>query len=200
MKLIGFTLKKIRELKGVSRKQVGVMLGLNYKTIEKYENGRASISESKLQQFLKIYGLSYEEFCNCRDGKLNNLINAATQRRPKIIEQNSLRRSYKRIISKETKALKSLRILKGLSQYKASIACGYSKSAIGHIENGRIELSRKRICHIVDSYGYTIEDFNRHLNSETPYSEIQNECIEILKSLSEKKLKAVHPLLSTFKN
>ena len=95
--------------------------------------------------------------------------------------------------------MRALRTLKNLSQYKASFICGYDKSAIGHIENGRLGLPKARIAHIVGSYGFTMEDFEYHMRAEILVTEVQDECISIIRGLCEKNLKAVHPLLLNFK-
>ena len=94
--------------------------------------------------------------------------------------------------------LKLLRTLKNLSQYKASSVCGYHRKAIGHIENGRVELREARIAHIVKAYGFKMADFDCHMKSDILVTEIQDECISIIKGLCEKNLKAVHPLLLNF--
>ncbi len=92
-----------------------------------------------------------------------------------------------------------MRILRNLSQRKASSLCGYHKKAIGVIENGRVELSQSRIQHIVKSYGFTMKDFESHMKADILVTEIQDECISIIRALSEDKLKIVHPLLLNFK-
>ncbi len=95
--------------------------------------------------------------------------------------------------------MKVLRKLKNLSQRQASHLCGYHKTAICFIENGRVELYRDKIAHVVKSYGFTMKDFEYHMKSEKFVTDIQDECISIIKALCEDKLKAVHPLLLTFK-
>lgn len=199
-KIEGLTLKKLRELKSLNRKEAGTLLEVSFKTVEKFENGRTTLNRSKIDEILRAYGFSYEEFCLCRDGKIEQVKAKHGHKKAKVIEQNNLRRSYKKVITKEAKVLQVLRTLKGLTQYKASHLCGYHKTAIGHIENGRIEIPRKRVQHIVDCYGFTMDDFNHHMKSEVFVTEIQDDCIKIIKALGEEKLKAVYPLLSTFKN
>jgi len=199
-KIEGLTLKKLRELKSLTRKETGVILDVSFKTIEKYENGRTPFSKSKLDKILHAYGFSYDDFCLCRDGKLQLLKKGLGYKTSKVIEHNNLRRSYQKVVSKEAKVLQVMRTLKGLTQYKASHFCGYHRTAIGHIENGRIDLTKKKIYHIIENYRFTLGDFNHHMNAEVFVTDIQNDCIKILKSLSEEKLKAVYPLLSTFKN
>ena len=72
----------------------------------------------------------------------------------KTVLGNSDRRSYQKKITKECRILRSMRRMRKFSQDKASKICGYSRATIGHIENGRIELSEARIRFIVESYGY----------------------------------------------
>ena len=108
---------------------------------------------------------------------------------------NSDRRSYRKIITPECKALRSLRRIKKISQDNASSLCGYSRSIIGHIENGRIELSESRIRFIVSCYGSTYEEFQELLNNDRPRDILQDECIEKIKSLSTEKLELINNLL-----
>ena len=179
------------------------------KSIEKFENGRTTLNRTKIDEILSAYGqtreighsgLTYADFENCRNGKIEQIKKRLGHKQIKVIENNPRRRSYKKFVTKEAKALVVMRRLKDLSQYKASRLCGYSQTAIGHIENGRIEIPRKRIKHIVESYGFTMNDFENHMKSEVFVTDIQDDCISIIKRLSEDKLKAVYPLLSTFKN
>ena len=193
------TLRKLREIRGFSRKEAGVLLGLGHKSVERFENGRTLLGRARIDNILRTYGLTHEDFLSCREGKSEQIKKRFCHKREKVIENNKTRRSYKKIITKEVKVLKVLRKLKNLSQYKASLICGYHKGAIGHIENGRIELPQSRIQHIVKSYGFTLEDFERHMKSDVLVTDIQNECLSIIKGLSEENLKAVYSLLLSFK-
>ena len=38
-KIEGLTLKKLRELKSLNRKEAGTLLDVSFKTVEKFENG-----------------------------------------------------------------------------------------------------------------------------------------------------------------
>jgi hypothetical protein len=51
--------------------------------------------------------------------------------------------------------------MKNLTQDQASAVCGYSRTSIGHIENGRITLDQNRIEHIIASYGCAPKEFDR---------------------------------------
>lgn len=192
-------LRKLRELKGFSRKDAAIVLELGYKSIEKFENGRTTLNRTRIDKILMSYGYSHEDFLLCREGRVDKVKNKVGHKKVKVLNNNLSRRSYKKVITKEVKVLQVLRKLKGLTQYQASAYCGYSKSAIGHIEHGRVEVETSCVIHIVESYGYTMKDFKYHLNSEVFVTDIQDDCINIIKKLSEEKLKAVYPLLSTFK-
>jgi len=193
-------IKKLREIKGLNRKEAGLLLEINHKTIESFENGRNPLTEKKIAKYIALYGFTKEDFDLCLKGHITQVKNKYNTPQIKVLENNSLRRSYKKLISKEVKTLKVLRLLKKITQYQASAFCGFDKSAIGHIENGRIELTPTKIEHIINSYGFTSAEFNYHLNSERFITDIQDECVSIIKSLNEEKLKVVYPLLSTFKN
>ena len=191
-------LRKMRELRGVSRREAALKMGVSSSLIEQIENGRVNLSKERIVQFRFIYEFSEKEFYNICEGKVARIKKEICSKGVKVIENNKVRRSYKKVITKEVKSLIVLRKLKGLSQDKASSLCGYPRSSIGHIENGRVELCEKRIKHIVESYSYKMSDFHYHMKSEQFVTDIQDECIFIIKKLSEEKLKAVYPLLKTF--
>lgn len=193
-------LRKMREILNLDRKQAAILVEKNAKQLEKIENGFVELSPALISQFIKKYGFSIANFELLVDGKVEQVKKNLSPKAKKVIENNCLRRSYKKNVTREAKTLKVLRKLRGISQYQASFLCKYHKTAIGHIENGRIELHISRIQHIVKSYGYTMKDFEYHIKSDRFVTDIQEECMEIIRSLSEEKLKAVYPLLSTFKN
>ena len=197
-KIDAFTLRKLREIRGLSRKEVAVLLDIGHKSVEKFENGRTILKKPRIEQTVRAYGFTYEDFLLCREGKGKQIQQRFCHKRKKTIKRRD--RFLKKVITKEARVLRMLRKLKNISQYKASFICGYHKGAIGYIENGRIQLSQLRIQHIVQSYGFTMEDFERHMKADVLVTEIQDECISIIKSLSEKNLKVVQPLLLNFKS
>jgi transcriptional regulator with XRE-family HTH domain len=194
------SLRKLRELIGMNRKEAGIKLGVSFKAIEKFENGRAKLSPTRVSEILRGYNIPHEEFESILNGKIDELKKKYQPKQKKVIEHNQLRRSYQRLVTKDVLTLIALRKLRFLSQYQASKRCGYSKCAIGHIESGRIELPPERIEHVVKSYGFTIQDFNHHKNSDQFITDIQDECIKVIRLLSEEKLKAVFPLLKSFRS
>ncbi len=199
-KVDAITLRKLREIRGLSRKEAGVLLCVSHKSVEKFENGRTVITNPRIKQTARAYGLTYEDFLLCREGKSEQIKKRFGHKKEKVSYSKKNRRFDKKIITKEVQVLQVLRRLKNLTQYKASLICNYHKNTIGQIENGRIELYRAKIIHIVKSYGFTTEDFEYHMKSDVLVTDIQDECISIIKKLNEKKLRAVHPLLLNFKS
>ena len=192
-------LRKMREILNLDRKQAAILVEKNAKQLEKIENGFVELTPALVSQFIKNYGFSVANFELLVEGRVEQVKRNLTPKAKKVIENNKLRRSYKKNITKEVRTLQVLRKLKGVTQYQASFLCKYHKTAIGHIENGRVEIPNSRIQHIVKSYGFTMKDFEYHMKSERFVTDIQDECMEIIRGLSEEKLKAVYPLLTTFK-
>ncbi len=193
-------LRKMREFLHLDRKSAGILIEKSYKQLEKIENGYVEVTPQLINHFVTNYGFSIKNFELLVAGKVEQVKKSLCPTKKKVIENNLSRRSYNKMITKEARVLQVLRRLQGLTQYRASYLCGYSKTAIGHIENGRIEIPHSRIKHVIESYGFTIKDFEYHMKSEKFVTDIQDDCITIIKGLSEEKLKAVYPLLSTFKN
>ncbi len=183
-------LRNARILKGLSRKELAEKLNVTNKSIEKFENGRDKISQERLNKILDAIGISNEEFLKLKRGK-----GIIKQPRLKNVLVHRDRRSYKKIITKEAKVLKTLRRMKDISQDKASVLCGYSRPTIGHIENGRIAIDRSRIHHIISCYGFKYLDFERYLQVDNLRDEIIDHCLEKLKTLSDEKLGLVWELL-----
>ena len=191
-------LRKVREVLGLDRKQAGMKLSVSHKTIEKFENGRSQLSPTKVGDILRGYDFTQKDFDDILAGRFDAIREKYAPKRMKIIEHNHLRRSYRREITKDVQTLVTLRRLRRFTQQEASLKCGYARCTMGHIENGRIELPSKRIEHIVKSYGFTMAEFNHHRSSEAFVTDIQDECIKVIRALSEERLKAVFPLLKTF--
>ena len=115
--------------------------------------------------------------------------------RQKTVHSNAERRSYKRVITKEVRVLKILRLMNNLTQDQASAVCGYSRPSIGHIENGRIELYSDRIKHIVTSYGAPYAKFEELMKEEMLRDDLVEFCHQKIINLPETKLKLVHSML-----
>lgn len=64
-------------------------------------------------------------------------------------------------ITDEHKALRELRLSKNLSLNEASAPLGIKSKALGHIENGRVKLTKEKIEKIISSQGFSYFDFLR---------------------------------------
>ena len=192
-------LRKMRELKGLSRKEAAALFGLSHKTIEKMENGRSCLTQKKINHFIFTYGFKREDFENLYQGKIHLIKEKYFFRKnPKKVKRSG-RRSYQKIMTKEAKVLISLRQKLGISQNEASRRCGYARSVMGHIENGRINLSESRIKHIVNTYGFTMDDFRKELQGEFIYSDLLKNCLRITRELEGEKLIGVYQILKGLK-
>ena len=189
-------LKRLRQDQGLTLKQAGEKLGLSLQAVDAIEQGRVYLTNERLEDIVGSYGLSMMDF-----KRMDRVLKR--EKRPKreaniTVMSNQDRRSYQKIITKECRVLKSLRVEKGLSQDQASAVCGYPRATIGHIENGRIQLDQSRIRHIVSSYGLEFEKFLKLMGEENLRNEILDKAIERLKTLSEEKLKLVTAVIMNF--
>lgn len=192
----------LRELRldlNLSLKEAGEKLGVSSKMIGAIENGRVTLNQEWIERVVFSYGLTLIDF---KRAKRILEKEGPKKRRQRVVTRtvlkNSDRRSYQKIITKECRVLRSLRRQKGLSQDHASTLCGYSRPSIGHIENGRIELTVDRVKHILMSYGYSFETFEACLKRELQKDEIADRCIQKVTSLSEEKLSLLSGILDSF--
>ncbi len=186
-------LRRCREAMKVTRNEIAQRLKLSPQAIEKYESGRALIDEEKIEKYLSALDLSQTDFQKIKRGK-----GITRNRKKKSVISNEHRRSYQKHITKEVRVLKVLRQMKNITQDQASAVCGYSRPSIGHIENGRIELSLDRIQHIVINYGFEMSEFKRLMSEEILRDEILERSIQKLMNLPEEKLKIVSNLILSF--
>jgi transcriptional regulator with XRE-family HTH domain len=186
-------LRRAREQLKVTKVELARRLKVSVKTIDRLENAEAPLDEAKINEVLSALGISSEEFLKAKKGR-----SLKSKKRLKVVTENSQRRSYKKVMTKEVQVLKTLRKMKGISQDQASSICRYSRPSIGHIENGRIELDQDRIRHIVSSYGMEMSEFNRLMGEEVLRDEVLESCLLKMRNLSEDKLKLIQALIQTF--
>ena len=191
-------LKEIRLELGLTLKEAGKKLGVSEKTIGAIENGRISLGKNKIEEIMNLYGVPLLEFIRAKRIIKRNGHKKRKRKTIKRVLSNSDRRSYQKVITKECKVLKSLRRMKKISQDNASKLCGYPRASIGHIENGRIELSKERIEHIVRSYGYAFLDYEDALEKAEQRDSIIDSCIEKIEQLGDDKLNLVKGILASF--
>ena len=194
------TLKKMRELKGLTRKQAGIIFNVTNKTIEKLENGRGKIDEQRLVTFADGYGYNLEDLMKIRTGQFDSDI--TLKNRPK--KEKDPRRRDRRFctpeVTKECKALRQLRERRNISQYKLSRMCGWGERRIGFYECGRKNLNETLIEKIITTLGYTMNDFKAQMAADEMPFEIIKDCNEMMKQLEPQTLKAVRSFLQGFTN
>lgn len=191
-------IRKMRELRQYTRTHAGILLTLSGKQIEAIENGRVQLTDSRIDDFCSAYKVSRVQYESIKSGKQQSLLDPhKSEQSPKIIDNKLLRRSYKKVVDRKVRAIISLRHLAGLTQDGASFKCGYARCQFGQIENGRVELSEKRIRHIVCRLGFTVGDYQRELNGDQTSYEMRDECASILKGLMFEQLQSIFPLLKS---
>ena len=192
-------IKKMRLIRKMSRKEAALIFSYSRSSIEKVENGRGKLTPERVRRFVEGYGFTWNQFMDLKLGKQADAPPVPTElKKIRIIEHVHLRRSYQRIITKETRTLKAFRIRKELTQYEASKICGWFQSTIGHIEQGRIELTEKRIKHILTCYGFTQKEFYDSIHSGIVREEVESECIKLIRKLDDNRLLAIKGILEKF--
>jgi len=186
-------LRRAREQLKVTKVELARKMNVSVKSIDRLEKGDGSLTEDKIENVLNALGIKSEDFARVKKGRALCL-----KKRDRLVTENSQRRSYKKLITKEVQVLKALRRMKGISQDQASSLCGYSRPSIGHIENGRIELDLDRINHIISSYGIDMSEFQRLMGEEVLRDEVLDKCLIKMMRLPEDKLKLIQALLQTF--
>lgn len=193
-------IKKMRLLRKLRRKQAAHFLPFDHKNIERLENGRGNISIEQFKLFQEVYGFSDVDVEAIRTGKYKAIEKADNPKQNITTKARKDRRFCHRKITRECKVLKELRILKGLDQYTASKDCKFGRNTVGFIENGRVTLTEKKIRHIVETYGYTMELFHQLLKQPLLRHEVIEQCQEILGKLDENKLRVIFPMLQSMAN
>lgn len=190
-------IKKMRLLKKLNRQQAGLLFDFSFKYIEKLENGRGPITVEKFREFQEKYGFSDNQVEDLRTGKIEAPTDANCIRKRITCEKRQDKRFRHRRITRECKVLKELRLRIKLDQASASKKCGLGKNTIGWIENGRVTLTQKKIAHIVESYGFSMELFNQLLKVNPLKHEMIEQCCQIISEMDENKLRAIQPMLQS---
>lgn len=191
-------LRSMREIRKLTRKHAAQMVGITHKTLEKIENGRINYPLEKCEKFVMAYNFTWKQFELLLEGRINIVRDQLYGPKPKVIKNNYLRRSYKRIITKEVLVIRCLRKTRGVSQDTASNLCGWPRCTFGQIENGRIELTSNRIERVLRGLGFKKAEFDRLLKSDTLRTDLIEECTLLLKKLDESKLAVAKTVLASF--
>ena len=193
------TIKKMRLIRKLTRKEAALVFSYSRSSIEKVENGRGKLTPERVRRFVEGYGFTQNQFMDLKLGRLGEVAPAQIEpKKIRIIEHVEMRRSYKKIVTKEVRTLAIFRKRKGVTQYEASELCGWCKPTVGHIEQGRIELTEERIKHIVTAYGCTMKEFYEAVRSEIMRDEVEAECARLIQRLDDNRLLAIKGILEKF--
>ena len=108
------------------------------------------------------------------------------------------KRSQQRRMTPSAKVLRYMRHKSGLSVNQAGRLCGISGSAIAHIEHGRMDIPEGRVETLVKGYGFAMADFHALLCGSGLPANPRDECIAVIRELSEAKVAAVYGILMNF--
>lgn len=110
-----------------------------------------------------------------------------------------MKRSNQKLITPKARVLRHLRMSKSISQREVGRRCGLSEAAIGHYENGRMEVSEERLDQFLEMYGYTRKEFDEYLNGDkAAVTGLKGECIRLIETLTDDQLRAIHGVLVGF--
>jgi transcriptional regulator with XRE-family HTH domain len=193
-------IKKMRLVRKLRRKQAAHFLPFDHKNLEKLENGRGNISTEQFKLLQSTYGFSDSDVEALRLGKYKSIEKAQEPKQKITTKKRKDRRFCRRRITRECKVLKEMRLLKNIDQYTASKDCNYGRNTVGFIENGRVTLTEKKIRHMVETYGFTMELFQQLVKQPLLRHEIIEQCQEILSKLDENKLRIIQPMLLSMAN
>ena len=180
--------KAARLSKGLSRRDAGKLCGCSHKAIAQIENGQCNFSDQRIRRLVEGMGVAWAEFEVLRKDPKKLLAEVVEEKpRERTVDRKPRRNHYK-IVTKEVRVIRALRKQRGLSQYRASLLCGYVPGGFGHVEAGRIELKKERIQHILKSLGFTWADFERLLNAPVLRDEVIEETVSTLHRLDDQAL------------
>jgi len=127
-------------------------------TESELENARCNLSPARILKIYSGYGYSAEEFEQIKlDPKKYIAEFSDDGKKDQTITQKP-RCNHFKIVTKEVRVLRILRIRKKLTQYEASRLCGYIPGGFEHIEVGTFSnqnFSKIRRIHCVRSIGKT---------------------------------------------
>ncbi|MEZ4750951.1 MAG: helix-turn-helix transcriptional regulator [Bdellovibrionota bacterium] len=110
-----------------------------------------------------------------------------------------MKRSSKKIITQKARVLRYVRVSRGISQRAAGRRCGISDAAVGHYENGRMDISEERLAEFLRAYECSREEFDRYLaGAEVPIVSVKDDCMNLLQKLDDSKLRTIHSVLMAF--
>jgi transcriptional regulator with XRE-family HTH domain len=104
-------------------------------------------------------------------------------------------------ITRESKALKELRSMKGYSVRKVADLMGISHTLVSHLELGRANISEAYVKKFLKTLEFSLEDWEVVLqegkkSKALSKNKIENDCFELMQGLSTEKLKLLKSVLN----
>lgn len=70
-----------------------------------------------------------------------------------------------------------------------------SGSAVAHMEQGRMDISKARLEAMVSAYGYTQADYLEYIDGKEIPPNLRDECILLLRLCDESKIRTLHSVI-----
>lgn len=192
-------LRRMRIFRRITRADAGRAIERSAKLIEKLENGRATLSLENTKVLLRRYRYTWQEYmAHLDDPDVLPELPSRSVFKSKAVPRTDGRK-YKKQISKSSRVLKVLRTMRGWSQPMAASKCGWSRSCIDHLENGRVEITNEKIAQVLKAYDFKRHVFDELLEAPMLRDEVVRDSLNILTQLDNDKLKAVKALLDNFR-
>lgn len=106
-----------------------------------------------------------------------------------------MKRSQEKRITKEAMVLRYMRQTRKLSLNEAGRRVGISGSAIAHIEQGRMDVSRARLGTMLEAYGFSRDEYLEFFDGRPVPISVRDECLCILRELGDSQLMSIHAVL-----
>src|ERR1700677_4717832 len=98
-------IKKMRLVRKLGRKEAALIFNYSRSSIEKIENGRGKLTPERVRKFVEGYGFTSNQFMDLKLGRLDDDLLMPTEiKKVRIIEHVKMRRSYKKIVTKEVRS------------------------------------------------------------------------------------------------
>jgi transcriptional regulator with XRE-family HTH domain len=191
-----FGLKAARIYKGLSRKAAAELCGCTPKAFEQLENGRVDFTEERIRRLLEKMSVSWIEFQDIQDDPKRYLAHAKSLPEQVLSRDKKPRRNTYKLITKEVRIIRILRLRKGYSQEQASALCGYARCEFGHIERGRLTPKPDRLQHILNSLNCTRAEFDALMVAPILRDDLIESCNNAIQKLDDSKLESALSILN----
>lgn len=192
---VALALKAARMTRHLSRKDAARICGCSLQAIEQLENGRKAASEARLRLITARIGISWEAFLAISADPQRHIADASDSLPSEGTLKRKPRRNEYKIITKEVRIVRSLRKRKGLSQSEASRLCEFGPQGFSFLEAGRVELTEKKVSHILKCFGLTATNFQELMAAPILRDELIDDLSQSLNKLSDVALVSISDLV-----